>query len=82
MNKETAASILCLEEEKSKKLIKLAIGKWGVAWLLDILIEIFEDIADNPGAECCHVVNATTRVLIFQGLKNLFDNKKPAPPMQ
>lgn len=78
MNNTTASNLLSLDERRCANEIALAIGRWGISWLFDVCIEIFEEIAKDERHSCCERVNAETRILLFQSFKNLFEG----PPIE
>lgn len=64
--------LLSLDERREANRLCFMVGKYGVAWVFDVLIEIFQEIAKDQTRECCETVNAETRILLFTGLKLLF----------
>ena len=72
-NKEFAEKLISLDERRCANDIAFAIGKWGIGWLFEVCIEVFEEIAnDEESYSCCERMTAHTRVLLFESFKNFF----------
>lgn len=70
---ELLRKVAQLDERRMANEIALAIGKWGIDWLFDVCIEVFQDIVESEKYSCCEHVQAYTRILLFKSFKHFFD---------
>lgn len=72
-DKDFVEKLLSLDERRCANEIAFAVGKWGVNWVFNVLIEIFEEMENDSDRDCCDVQIAHTKILLFKGLKKMFE---------
>lgn len=72
--KDTYAKILSLDEQRTKRAIELAVGKWGFGWVFNVLGDLCDDAILNTSSltDIQRGRLETRALLLREGLKPLF----------
>jgi hypothetical protein len=72
VDKEFAEKLISLDERRCANDIAFAIGRWGISWVFEVCIEVFQEIDSDEERSCCDKAKAQKAILLFESFKNYF----------
>lgn len=70
--------VLSLDKRRASNDLALMVGRFGIKWALEVMAEIFDEIAKDTDYTCCNNEAATLRARLLRQVGQMFgDDEEP-----